>query len=222
MTDLVKHVKQSIEKASKEESNINKEVLSLEGLSSNKVRHLFNNICSLKDCNYLEIGLYRGSTFCSAISNNDGINYAVGIDNWSQAYGYDTEHSSSNRKEDCLSNIKKFAPINLKYKIIDSDSFSINLNSIGKDFNIYFYDGEHTACAQMMALTYFDECLADEFIFIVDDFNEREGWDVMQGTFDAIKFMGYKKLFEQTLPSRYNGDRENWWNGIFICVLKKE
>lgn len=39
-------------------------------MSSPKVRHLLNNLCSLPSTSYLEIGTWKGSTWISALFQN--------------------------------------------------------------------------------------------------------------------------------------------------------
>ena len=48
----------------------------IEGFSSDRVRHFLNNLCSYEDTKYLEVGVYKGSTFCAAIQNNDVTAYS--------------------------------------------------------------------------------------------------------------------------------------------------
>ena len=67
---LIEHVKQSIQNAELGISQLNSKILNLEGMSSDKVRHFLNNICSLEHGNYLEIGVWKGSTFISALYKN--------------------------------------------------------------------------------------------------------------------------------------------------------
>ena len=35
-----------------------------------KKQDIYNNICSMKDARYLEIGTWKGSSICSAMCNN--------------------------------------------------------------------------------------------------------------------------------------------------------
>ena len=71
-------------------------------MSGKKTRHFYNNICSMKNSRYLEIGTWKGSTLCSAMCNNKM--KCVAIDNWSQFNG---------PKNEFLKNL-----INLKVKIM--------------------------------------------------------------------------------------------------------
>jgi hypothetical protein len=58
----------------------------VDGFSGKKFKLLMNNLMNeLPDPRYLEIGLYHGGTFCSAVYLNDLC--AVGMENWSQFEG---------------------------------------------------------------------------------------------------------------------------------------
>lgn len=217
--ELVEHVKQSIQKAMEHRSNIDTDVLKLPGMSSDKTRHFFNNLMSRSGTRYLEIGMWRGSTFSASVSNNSNIVRAVGIDNWSQSYWF--ENNDSTRRQDCIDNVTKFVPENVNATIIDADCFSVEMDEFDTTFDVYFYDGPHDSASQMMALFHFYPVLDDVFVFIVDDYNPYSGAEVIRGTQDAIKHVDATKLFEIELPVTKNMDTENWWNGLYVVVLAK-
>jgi hypothetical protein len=204
---LVDHVIQSIAKAELGVSQLHEEVLQLEGMSSNKVRHLLNNICSMENGRYLEIGVWQGSTFISALYKNSLLD-AIAIDNWSEFAG---------PKQAFQNNLFKFLSAT-PYRFYENDCFHFDLKNIKNKINIYFFDGAHTQEDQRLAFTYYNEILDDTFIAIVDDYNWKP---VQDGTQIAFKQLGYKVLFEQYLPSAYNGDLSSWWNGIYVAVVSK-
>ena len=75
---IIKHIEDSFNRAKEENSELNDGVLDIKGLTSKKVKHFLNNICSIDDCRYFEIGVYEGATFCSAIyKNNLTINFII-------------------------------------------------------------------------------------------------------------------------------------------------
>ena len=116
-------------------------------MSGTLTRHLYNNICSFEnDVRYLEIGTWKGSSLISSLYGNNHVK-AVVIDNWSQFGGPRDEFDK---------NIQKFIP-NANLEVIENESFSIDLKSTFGDrkFNIYLYDGDHSAEAQSKALTYY-------------------------------------------------------------------
>lgn len=204
---LIGHVVESIKNAQLGISRLNSEILSLEGMSSNKVRHFLNNICSMEDGRYLEIGVWKGSTFISALYQNNLLD-ATAIDNWALFSG---------PKDVFQRNLSSFLPLN-SYTFYENDCFNFDLKNIKNKVNIYFYDGGHTQEDQRLAFTYYNDIFEESFIAIVDDYNWQ---DVQDGTQKAFKELGYKILFEQFLPSRWNGDIEGWWNGIYVAVISK-
>lgn len=207
---LVEHVKQSIQSAELGKSKLTEDILNINGKSSSKVRYLLNNLCSLPDARYLEIGVFQGSTFISALyGNTNTLSDAIAIDNWSE-FGY--------QKTVFTENALQFLPQD-SYRLYEQDSFSISLDTIfEQSINIYFYDGNHSREAQRQAFTYYNTIFADVFIAVVDDWN----WEqVRTPTKQAFEELGYTILFEEELPAQYVGDLENWWNGIYIAVIQK-
>ena len=133
---LVSYVKKCILLADQNISKLSPEILAMEGMSSSKVRHLLNNLGELPNLNYLEIGVWKGSTWVSALFNNiHNLNSAVAIDNWfliDQSYFFENNAKFlTEQKEKC--------------KIISEDSFKLDKKPIfDHPVNVYFYDGEHT------------------------------------------------------------------------------
>ena len=82
--NLIDTVKNALVKAKKEESKLCKATLDIPGLTSHKVKHFINNICELPDCKYLEVGVYQGAMFTSALEGNDLV--ATAVDNWSDTH----------------------------------------------------------------------------------------------------------------------------------------
>ncbi len=207
---MVAHVKESVENAYNGLSKLPNSVLAIEGMSSPKVRHLLNNLCSFPGTNYLEIGVWKGSTFISALFGNEAnISSAIAMDNWSEFKG---------PRKNFLANCARFLP-NSSYLFYSEDCFQVNLEPIfHQPVNIYLYDGAHTALAQELAFTYYDSILDDTFIAIVDDWNHLPA---QEGTRAAFKKLNYHILYEIILPARYNGDREIWWNGFYVAVIQK-
>jgi hypothetical protein len=215
--ELVQHVKKSIENAKNNISTLDQSILDIDGLTGRKVKHLLNNICSLTGASYLEIGVWKGSTFIAALSNNFGLADATAVDNW--LFGSQT---------DFLDNTERYLP-GYKFRIFQRDCFSLPMEELGpKKITIYFYDGEHRIQDQYLAFTYFNSIFEDTFIAIVDDYNWEE---VQAGTQQAFQELGYTVLFEEHLCPDYSGDRDGWrdgifdapgwWNGIYVAVLTK-
>lgn len=209
-TELVDFVKKSIDNAKNGISKLSPDILGIEGMSGSKGRHLLNNLCSLPGANYLEIGVWKGSTFISAVyANERSLASAIAIDNWSEFGGPQSEF---------LKNMQKFL-LPEKAAFYNTDCFVIDKqNTFLKPVNIYFYDGNHTVESHKKAFTYFNDILDDLFIAVVDDW----AWDLVKsGTKSAFEELHYQVLFEETLPSYVASDKENWWNGLYVAVIRK-
>ena len=108
MQELINHINNSIEKAKNNQSNLSHEILSYDGMSSYKVRHLFNNLANHPSFKkYLEVGIYKGATSSAVIFNNNI--EAILIDNWSQ-FSSDFNVTGTNNifrdtKQQCLFNL---------------------------------------------------------------------------------------------------------------------
>ncbi len=159
---------------------------------------------------YLEVGVWKGSTHISALfGNKDTISHSIAIDNWSEFGG---------PFSDFILNLKTFLP-DFEGKFYSVDCFSINKRAyFSTPVNIYFYDGFHSAQAQKLAFTFFNDVFDDVFIAVVDDWNFPQ---VPQGTQEAFKQLKYKILYQSILPARHNGDQEQWWNGLYVAVIRK-
>lgn len=206
---LVNHVKKCIADADNKRSKLTNEILQIKGMSSAKVRHLLNNLCSLPETCYLEIGVWQGSTFVSALYQNEQtIKSATAIDNWSE---YKTAKSMF------FKNTAQFLTPNA-FTFLEQDSFTVDLTKCEYPINIYFYDGNHSVESQRKAFTYFDPILADAFIAIVDDWVWNQ---VQEGTRQAFNELEYKILFEAELPTVGGSDTQNWWNGLYVAVIQK-
>lgn len=73
-------VKMSLEQADNERSQISEREREIFGLSSIRLKCLINNLCAAEKMNYLEIGVYKGSTIIPSVMKNDV--KAVGVDNF--------------------------------------------------------------------------------------------------------------------------------------------
>lgn len=210
--EYIEHLEKCFQAAEANNSNIGEEIKALEGATGEKTRHFYNNLLTLKNARYLEIGTWKGSSVCSAMFKNKAT--VVCIDNWSEFGG---------PREEFLENFTKFKGKN-KASFIEADCFSLTPSTLGQ-FNIYMYDGNHSYESHYRALTYFQECLDPEFIYIVDDWN----WSVVrEATFKAITDLSLQTLWTKEIRltqdnSHTPGDiaRETWHNGIAVFLLQK-
>ncbi len=212
---LVRHVQESIRQASQEQGKLSPEVLGIDGMTSAKGRYLLNHLCSLPNAVYLEIGSWKGSSLVSALYQNKAIQKAYAVEKWvrfaDNGFDFgDVRGEFHANVQSCLGG--------LPLTVLEKDCFSINLKEIPEKITVYFYDGEHREQDQKEAFLYFNDRLADEFIAIVDDWN----WESSRtGTFKAFDELGYQVLFEQYLPANFDGDVANWWNGMYVAVIRK-
>jgi hypothetical protein len=68
-----------------------------------------------------------------------------------------------------------------------------------------------------MALTYYIDCMEQEFIYVCDDYCFEK---VKNGTRKGLEKINCKVEKEWILESS-NNDGNNWWNGIYIAHIKK-
>ncbi len=123
-------------------------------------------------------------------------------------------------KEEFLTNFEKYKGRN-QATFIEADCFTIDVNSIGK-YNIFMYDGYHSYESHYKSLGYFIDSMEDEFILIVDDWN----WEgIRLATDNSIRDLNLTTLWSKEIRLAGNNetgcDREGWWNGIGVFLLKK-
>jgi hypothetical protein len=214
MINKKEHIEASLLKAFQHQSKLNQEELDYPGFSSPKVRHLLNNIMSGENINYLEIGVFKGSTFISSLYQNNVVS-AYALDNWAEFKDYGTP------KKDFEDACNKFELKN--YQFFEADCYKFDLSNIKNKINVYFFDGEHTFDAHYNALKYYYDILDDEFIFIVDDFDPYDAvWaNVEKGTRQSIKDLNFKVIYENHLKSTGRNDVSSWWNGVFLSIMQK-
>lgn len=202
----------SLDNAENNISKITNHIIAMEGMTGTKTRHFYNNLLNFNDARYLEIGTWKGSSVCSAMCKNSAT--VLCIDNWSEFGG---------PKNEFLDNFSKYKGQN-NAKFIEGDCFKLDISSFPK-FNIYLYDGNHSAISHYLALDHYLDCLDDIFIYIVDDWNWQS---VRDGTYTSIKSLNLKILFETekrlTLDNSHTPEplaSQTWHNGIFIAILQK-
>lgn len=208
---LIGHVIHSIDQAEKGVSKLPSSVLAIPGMTSEKIKHFLNNICSLQNINYLEIGVWQGATFTAALfSNQSSVKSAVAIDDWSEFGGPALQFEK---------HCKEAITPGTNYHFYNHNSFTIDKAQLFKEpVDVYFYDGDHVELAQELAFTYYNSIFAESFIAIVDDWNHPP---VKVGTKKAFAKLGYTVLYEREMFSLGNGDTQNWWNGFYIAVIRR-
>jgi hypothetical protein len=209
VNQYIARVEAALEKANRNFTKLEYNQLELDGMSSTKNRILLNELVA-DDTRYLEIGVFRGSTFVAALYKNSPKS-AVAIDNFSMFGGtleVFTRHCAEN---DVAKNMA----------ILSKDCFELNETDFRliDGTNVYFYDGQHREIDQEMALTYYIKSLADVFIYIVDDWNHGPA---QTGTRKGIEKTNLKIHKEWILPADRNGDKAKWWNGFYVAICEKQ
>jgi len=203
----IEFTKLALDNARKSISKIDPKVLydiTLPGQSmvSGMIPHLLNNLITEKT-RYLEIGTWKGTTAVSALYNNSPAHVTI-VDSWEPRFGPTT-------KQDFIDRCNKY--LNYVPNFIHNDCFGFNpLEKDIHDIDFYFYDGEHEYQDHYKALTHYYDCLADEFILVVDDFNYEP---VKPATMDAIRDKNIKVLYSEELS------HPDCSNGLYIAVCKK-
>ena len=211
-------VKNALDKARKEQSKLSQTTLDIPGLTSNKVKHFINNICEMPDTSYLEVGVYQGAMFASALEKNNIV--ANAVDNWSDTSNVpmrdiDIKAEKDDTKKVFLKNIRPHVS-GKSITIVDSDSED-SLSKIPVKSNVVLYDGEHTVEAHYNFLTKYNSKIDNTFCLIIDDWNWSQ---VRQGTERSIEKLGYKILFKEEIYTE-GEDPNDFWNGLGIFVLNK-
>jgi hypothetical protein len=211
---LVELTLNSIDLSGKLESKLDSNSPKIQGLSSNHIKHLLNNLCSYENAKYLELGCYTGSTFYSAVYKNDCV--ATAVDNFSEKNIKPFRHdllflNVQDPKKYFLDRCK-----NDNWKLIESNANQ--LTNIGYKPNIIFYDASHDYNEQFENLNHILNLFDDEFILIIDDAN-------FEGVVDSCdKFIEHNnliKLFQRKILTTIPEDNTSWWNGIYVNVLRK-
>ena len=194
-------------------SKLSPEALAVPGYTSLKIRHLMNNLGAISS-NYLEIGVHKGGTFCSAIFGNNNLAFATAVDSF-----VEFNEEGSPMKE-FLSNAGMCKSIVTGMKLIAKDCWEIVPVDLPQGIDLYLYDGGHGFSEQLQACTHYLDSMADEFIFLVDDYSAFGG--VKDGTTEGIKKSGCEILFEQELYNGIPGDNFGFHNGFYVSLLKKK
>ena len=208
----------SIDKAIEGKSKFDHDI---QGLTSDKVRHFLNNLCSYEDTKYLEIGVFNGSTFCAAIQGNDITAYAA--DHWRDVdikpiredIPWNDEEGSI---ETFIENVKSVWTDNSNIAILNGDIREATEENLDQKVNTIFYDADHELNVQRSCLNHILQYTENEFILVVDDAN-LEG--VLTSTKEFIAENNITLLYERSILTGEIEDVDSWWNGVNIFVLKK-
>ena len=196
----------------------------VEGLTSPRVRHFLNNLCSQEGAVYLEVGVFAGATFCAAVQNNDMV-AAYANDNWSQPdlqpAREDLSISLENVTVDTfVENLQEnitTESLDFDIQVLNGDSSKLGKKDFKHDVNIIFYDGDNSEQKMREFFLNMLDFTEDVFTLVVDDANIEENVAITKRFIDA---MGLKILYERELLNDQE-DPEMWWNGLYVVVLSK-
>lgn len=218
--DLIKHIDESIHWGEKEVSKLTQDVMNIHGITSNKVRCFLNNICSIGGT-YLEIGVFRGATFCSAIYQNDI--HAIGLDNFAspnlmpmgvsqKLATYLKQRITISPQEDFLSNVKQFGNTE-QLDVYKTDYTTFDYTQLPK-LDIVFYDGDTRFHDQYVTLKKIIPQFSNQTILIMDDWNWNSG--ALEKVFEE------ENLFITHRRELYTSgeDMKDFWNGLGVFLIE--
>lgn len=215
----IEQIQAAIFYAEQRQSKITPLALAVPMLGSLQIRHLLNNLGAIST-NFLDVGSHVGGSYCSAVFKNNNLDNAFAVDSWES-----DATDGHNHERDFRENAVFFTPANGEkptfMAIIKSECFEVDLSQFDDiKIDFYSYDAGHSQEQQKQALIYYKPVLADEFIYVCDDWMF-EG--VKEGTLEGIKEGGYEILFATELLND-NGEfyqNEQWWDGYAVFLLKK-
>lgn len=210
----IEQIQQAISNAENHVSNLSPEALAVPGFTSIKIRHLMNNLGRIST-SFLEVGSHKGSTYCSAVFNNNHLASTVAIDSF-------VEFNNDDPMAELIANVAQFKPSEVPFKLIKNDWTSVWAKKEMPDvkFDFYFFDGDHSYESQRKSVSHFLDFMANEFIMCVDDYST---WEfVKRGTQDGLKDAGVKVLFERELYNGVPGDNWGWHQGLGLFLLQKQ
>lgn len=195
-------------------NSVNKKLNSkIEGITSDRTRQLLNELGKIST-SYLEIGVLNGGTFCSVLDGNNLKSYA--IDHWQdKTKDLNGLINIVSSKQIFIENVQKYK--NNSVKLFDSYFQSVDKSEIDY-IDMFFYDADHDQTITSLAVTYFADKFLDEAILIFDDANF-DG--VVTGAKEGIKKSGLDIIYEKLILNDIE-DSNQWWNGLYICVIRKK
>jgi hypothetical protein len=211
---LALKVKTALLRAIADDGALPHEVLGMRGMSGRKYRTFINNLIgSIDDARYLEIGVWKGSTLCSAVYGNKV--RALAMDNWSQ-FGAPTA--------EFFNNLAKFETAEARVRFLETDFRTVDYTTIGH-FNVYLFDGPHRREDQHDGIVGAQPALDKHHVLIVDDWN----WSkVRKGTIEGVKHAGLMidhlveiRTTQDNQHAPIEGENSDWHNGYFIAAVTK-
>lgn len=209
-SDLVQHTVQAIL-----ESGIPNVYNNIPGLTSPRVQTLLNKLAKGVG-SYLEVGSYLGSTAAAVLKDNPLNAYFV--DNWKEQIQPNRSDITlpPNNKETFENNIKPYVGSS-NVTVIDADLFEVPVMQLQNKIQMFFYDGPHDLETTKQAVMFYYSALAPESILVFDDAN----WEgVVDGAMQGLAENGAKITYQKLMLNEQE-DFNQWWNGLYIVVIRK-
>jgi hypothetical protein len=187
------------------------DVLAVPGFSSPSNRGVLNYAVSMVPrARILEVGSFKGST-AVAMCHDNAVECIHMIDNH-------TEFGDT--RQELAATCQRFG---LPATIHDLDWFAPLPADVfgGTRFNVYLYDGPHEEGRHAAELAIAWPHLADEFLYIVDDYS----WPQVRAGCDAGLFamadrlkVGSKNIYKSDVLN----DSTGFWNGLLVAWCEKK
>ena len=186
------------------------DVINLHGLSSPPVRAMLSNaVATMGRATILEVGSYKGASAVAMCYRNDV----------AEIHCIDNHSEFGDTRAELRDTLLRFG---LPNTIHDADYFACRLGDLvgGTRFNVYFYDGPHDEEQHARELSIALPHLADEFLYMVDDYS----WPrVKRGCQCGLAELGSK--VRVTKMNIYESERTNdatgFWNGLMVARCRK-
>ena len=219
MNHLVDRVIRAIDAAVDNNSNFNPEGYDVLGLSSTKIRHFLNNLCSVRGTVYADVGCYAGSTLFAALMGNEAVK-AYAIDDFSDGCirpkdrNLFDKYTIDNPVDEFIQNAEKWFNTNCAVGFCVKPVLQVEFKEEFKP-NVIFYDAQNDD-NMVENLEHLHKNADKSYILVVDDANF-EG--VIKYTED---FLDDKKvLYGRVIRTETPEDENDWWNGIYVVVIEK-
>jgi len=194
------------------------------GMASAKKLHLLNRAVSFlpssaPEC-YLEVGTYQGKSLVAAMLGNPG-RHGVACDNFSL---FDDPTKPQN-KATLQRHLARYG-LSEQVRFFDCDFRELLASWLERGLppvGVYFYDGAHDELSQYLGIRLAEGVLAEEAIVVVDDWRLAEDSQSFAeaGTRRALAESPHQWKVEHVLPARYNGDIDQWWNGLAVLSFRR-
>ena len=218
MDPFVDKAIRAIDAAVDNKSNFNPEGYDVIGLSSNKVRHLLNNLCDAGTV-YADVGCYMGSTLFAALMGNESVK-AYAIDDYQSGIVYPKQRNMHDRfhvenpVDEMVKNAEKWMNIDCSVGFSVRPLIEVQFNKEERP-NVIFYDADNED-SMSDNLDHLHEQADNSYILVVDDANFNGVVEKTQ------KFLEDKNVvFERLIRTEISEDENDWWNGVMIAVIEK-